>query len=540
MLVRLVLPALLAAALLTPGALRAQAGADSATFVVTLGSDTLAVERFRRTPTRITGELLMRRPVAKLARYELTTSRDGAAERLRVEEWSGLIDTTGAGTRVEAEFGRDSVTVTMPGSGDDTRQRFRATRGMAAYLNPSAALLEPLLRRAREVAGRDDEAELRLFIMPGGPVTARVRWHGRDSAAVTIGGAVIAVRLDRDGRLLRGWVPSQGVRMTRAGDRAAAAAIAEPESPDYSAPPGAPYTAAEVTVPTGPGHVLAGTLTLPKDADGPVPVVVTITGSGAQDRDQRIAGIAGYRPFAELADTLGRRGIGVLRLDDRGIGASTGTMRGATSADFADDVRAALAWLRERDDVDGRRLALVGHSEGGMIAPMVAATDTLLRGIVLMAGPSRTGRRISRAQQRWLIDRDTAVSPERRVRLAEQAAQQADSVAQADRWTAFFFEHDPLPVARRVRTPVLVLQGETDVQITPEQADELADAIRAGGNRDVTVRKFEDTNHLFVADPSGDPLGYARLEDTAVRDEVLGTIADWLARRLRARPSTTP
>ena len=186
--------------------------------------------------------------------------------------------------------------------------------------------------------------------------------------------------------------------------------------------------------------------------------------------------------------------------------------------------------------MDGRRLALVGHSEGALIAPMIAATDSLLRGIVLMAGPSRTGRRISRAQQRWLIDRDTTIPSARRVRLAEQAAQQADSVAQTDRWTAFFFEHDPIPVARRVRTPVLVLQGETDVQITPEQADELAAAFRAGGNRDVTVRKFEDTNHLFLADPSGDPLAYARLEDTSVRREVLGTIADWLARRLRVTP----
>ena len=504
-------------------------GTDSATFLVLVGNDTLAVERYRRTATEVTGELRLRRPAPTLVRYTLATARDGAATRLDLEQWSGVVDTTSAGRRVRVAFGRDSVAVTT--AEDEEGQRYGARRGAAAYVNPSAALLEPVLRRSRAVADGADAAEVPLFVVPGGPVTARVRWHGRDSATVTIGATALVARLDAGGRLLRGWVPAQGVRMVRAG---AATVAAAPAPPDYAPPPGAPYTAEEVRVPTPPGHVLAGTLTLPGDREGPVPVVVTISGSGPHDRDERIARIEGYRPFRQIADTLARRGIGVLRLDDRGTGASGGTFRGATSADFAADVLAALAWLRERDDVDPRRLAVLGHSEGGLVAPLVAAEDTLVRAVVLMAAPSRTGRRISRAQQRWLVERDSSLSAAQRARLAERAAADADSAARADRWTAFWFEHDPLPVARRLRAPVLVLQGETDVQITPDQADELAEAIRAAGNRDVTVRRFPDTNHLFVADPSGDPMGYAALPSVEVRRDVLGAVADWLARRLRA------
>jgi len=136
--------------------------------------------------------------------------------------------------------------------------------------------------------------------------------------------------------------------------------------------------------------VLSGTLTRPRGTGARVPVVVTITGSGPQDRDGRLAGINGYRPFRALADTLGRRGVAVLRFDERGVGGSTGTYAGATTQDFAADVRAALAWLRTRPDVDPRRLALLGHSEGGIVAPMVAATDSVaavvLTGVALAAG----------------------------------------------------------------------------------------------------------------------------------------------------------
>ena len=163
--------------------------------------------------------------------------------------------------------------------------------------------------------------------------------------------------------------------------------------PDYSAPADAPYTAEEVVVKTPAGHTLAGTLTLPKSASRtkPVSAIVTVTGSGPQDRDENI-GLPGFRPFRQIADSLARRGIAVLRMDDRGTGASGGTFKGSTSADFAEDVRAGLAYLRTRPEIRADRLGVLGHSEGAIIAPMVAEKEPTLRAIVLLAGIAQPGR----------------------------------------------------------------------------------------------------------------------------------------------------
>src|SRR6185369_16052339 len=159
---------------------------------------------------------------------------------------------------------------------------------------------------------------------------------------------------------------------------------------DYKAPAGAPFTAEDVTV-EAKGFKLAGTLLTPTTGKPPYPAVVTITGSGQQTRDEYLplAGLEKYRPFRQIAEALAARGIAVLRVDDRGVGKSTGvqSLANATSADFADDVRAQIEYLRHRGDIDPRRIALVGHSEGGMIAPMVAASDPQIAAIVLMAAP---------------------------------------------------------------------------------------------------------------------------------------------------------
>jgi dipeptidyl aminopeptidase/acylaminoacyl peptidase len=306
------------------------------------------------------------------------------------------------------------------------------------------------------------------------------------------------------------------------------------ETPDYSPPADAPYTAQEVTFKTPSGVTLAGTLTLPKvrPARG-APAVVTITGSGTEERDESLPGVQGYRPFRQIADTLGRRGIAVLRLDDRGIGGSDAGPPGATSADFAQDIEAALNYLRTRSDIDATRLALVGHSEGGMIAPMVAAADPKLHAIVLMAGPAHTGRAILAYQQQYAVDSMMKLTGTARDSALRGMAATLDSAAARQPWLKFFIAYDPIATAKRVRQPVLILQGATDRQVTPEQANELAQAFRAGGNRDVTVRFFASTDHLFVADPNGNPSGYARLPSKQVRPEVLGTIADWLVAHLR-------
>ncbi len=321
----------------------------------------------------------------------------------------------------------------------------------------------------------------------------------------------------------------------------AAAAAAQPVTKDgppardYSAPPNAPYTAEDVRVATPAGHVLAGTLTLPRGASRarPVPVVVTVSGSGPQDRDENI-GLPGYLPFRQFADSLGRRGIGVLRMDDRGTGASGGTFRGATSADFAEDVRAGLAYLRTRPEVDASRLAVMGHSEGALIAPMVALKEPSLKAIALLAGIARPGRGTLAYQLRNLLEHDTTLTGARRDSAIAAIPARIDTMAARDPWMKFFLDYDPSATARQVKTPVLIVTGATDQQAAPEQVAEQEAAFRQAGNPDVTARVIPGLNHLFVIDPDGFPLGYAKLPPPVRVDPAfVGLVVDWLASRLR-------
>ncbi|HJR63739.1 MAG TPA: alpha/beta fold hydrolase [Gemmatimonadaceae bacterium] len=317
------------------------------------------------------------------------------------------------------------------------------------------------------------------------------------------------------------------------------AQAARPATPprDYSAPLGAPYTAEDVTVTTPMGHTLAGTLTIPHGASrtSKVPAVVTITGSGPQDRDEMLPTPPGYRPFRQIADSLGRRGIAVLRMDDRGTGQSKGDHSKATSADFAEDIRAGLAYLRTRPEIDAGRLALLGHSEGGLIGPLVAVKEPALKALVIMAGPSWTGRKILDFQLRNLTNNDTTLKGAKKDSVLAAIPGRIDSLKKHNPWMGFFLDHDVLAIARQIKQPALVLVGGTDQQVTPEQAAELAAAIREGGNTDVTAKVFPDVNHLFIYDPVGFPPGYARLTRSAVEPVVIGTVVDWLAARLAAK-----
>ncbi|MCA9261512.1 MAG: alpha/beta hydrolase, partial [Planctomycetales bacterium] len=204
------------------------------------------------------------------------------------------------------------------------------------------------------------------------------------SAGIVFNGVLDEERVILAGTFKQG---SQIIPLTLRRDELAAFLPAPQPKPDYSAPADAPYTAEDVTVKQPAGFMLAGTLTLPKGANeaNPVPAVVTITGTGPQDRDEYL-GLDDYRPFREIADALGRRGIAVLRMDDRGTGESGGTFQGSTSAEFGDDARAGLAYLRTRPEIRTDRLGILGHSEGAVIAPMVAEQEPTLRAIVLLAG----------------------------------------------------------------------------------------------------------------------------------------------------------
>ena len=317
-----------------------------------------------------------------------------------------------------------------------------------------------------------------------------------------------------------------------------AAVIASPPAkpkPDYSAPADAPYTAEEVVVKTPAGHTLAGTLTLPKSASRTqhVSAIVTVTGSGPQDRDENI-GLPGFLPFRQLADALARRGIAVLRMDDRGTGASGGTFKGSTSADFAEDARAGLAYLRTRPEIRADRLGVLGHSEGALIAPMVAEKEPTLRAIVLLAGIAEPGRTALHFQLKNQIEHNTKLTPEMRDSQIANIPKRIDAMMAADPWMKFFLTYDPAPTMRRVKTPVLILTGSRDQQAVPEQVALQEAAFKEGGNTDVTARVLPDLNHLFVHDTDGFPANYAKLPPPIVmQTEVVTMITDWLAQRLR-------
>jgi len=315
----------------------------------------------------------------------------------------------------------------------------------------------------------------------------------------------------------------------------AAIAAAPKPKPDYSAPPDAPYTAEDVTVTTPMGHTLAGTLTLPKTTNKKrrVAAIVTISGSGAQDRDSDL-GFGGYRPFRQLADALARRGIAVLRMDDRGTGASGGTFKGSTSADFAEDIRAGLAYLRTRPEINAKRLGVLGHSEGAVIAPMVADKEPTLRAIVLLAGVAEPARSALAFQIKNLYDRDTKLTPEKRAELTAAIPQRIEGMMAADPWMKFFLTYDPAATMRRVKTPVLILTGQNDKQAVPEQVALQAAAFKEGGNRDVTARVVPGLNHLFVEDADGFPGNYSKLPAPVImRADVVQIITEWLAKMLR-------
>ena len=368
---------------------------------------------------------------------------------------------------------------------------------------------------------------------------------------ITVDGDAVRVEIKSVGAVFEGVLNKEQTELTgkfsqggqeipltfKRSDAAPAAASAAPPKPkpDYSAPADAPYTAEDVVVKTPAGHTLAGTLTLPKGAsrEKPVGAIVTVTGSGAQDRDENI-GLEGFRPFRQIADSLGRRGIAVLRMDDRGTGASGGTFKGSTSADFAEDTRAGLAYLRTRPEIRADRLGVLGHSEGALIAPMVADKESALRAIVLLAGIARPGRTALHFQMKNQVDQNTTLTPEQRESRIAEIPKRIDAMAAADPWMNFFLTYDPAPTMRRVKTPVLILTGSRDQQAVPEEVALQEAAFKEGGNKDVTARVLPDLNHLFVHDTDGFPGNYKKLPPPVmVQADVLTMISDWLAQRLR-------
>lgn len=495
----------------------------------------LGRETFRRTAT--TFESSMELPILSI-RLTSRAEYDAAGHVTRFDLRGFNLATDSLRIAYGVVASRDSLHFTQTGrEGGAAERRWGKAAVVDACTAPQTvagllALVDRALRR--------DTTYHAWGVGEDSAIAITVAFRG-DSARLTSGSFELQAALDPAGRVQAAEIPIQRVRIERweSGDSLAPLPGVRRPPPDYSAPPDAPYTAEEVRVPVQPAagdtFSLAGTLTVPKRRGPPYSAAVMITGSGLEDRDENLWPLVqGYRPFRQIAERLAEAGIAVLRVDDRSFGASGGDARAATTADFAADVAAEVAWLRSRPGIAPGRIALIGHSEGGVIAPMVAAGDSAIAAIVLLAGTAKTGVRVLVDQAVGPITRAPDLAPQRRAELEAEAARAVEAdTAPASPWMRWFRLYDPLPTARQVRQPVLILQGAVDRQVSAGQADTLAEAMRAAGNRDVTEHVFPRLNHLFLVSPTdGSPSEYPALRETSISSDVLDTIADWLARRL--------
>ena len=321
-----------------------------------------------------------------------------------------------------------------------------------------------------------------------------------------------------------------------------------------------PYHEEEISFSNAAAEVsLAGTLTLPKGS-GPFPAALLIVGSGPHDRDEALAN---HRPFLVLADHLTRKGIAVLRYDKRGIGKSRGSADKATTLDLAADAQAAIAYLKTRNEIDPAKIALIGHSEGAMIAPLIASHTKDVAWVVLLAAPATKGEDTLLNQSELIgraggltdeqleasldfdqaaydlvrTEKDTAVLNEKLNGLVKgsglaatmpPAALEPQLRMMESPWFRFFLDYDPLPDLKALQVPVLALYGQKDLQVPvkPNLAL-LQQALQEGGNKDADVRELPELNHLFQHAYAGTPAEYAAIEET-FSPQALQIISDWL------------
>jgi pimeloyl-ACP methyl ester carboxylesterase len=321
-----------------------------------------------------------------------------------------------------------------------------------------------------------------------------------------------------------------------------------------------PYKEEELTFPNAKAKIsLAGTLTLPS-GPGPFPAAILISGSGPHDRDESLVG---HRPFLVLADHLTRKGIAVLHFDKRGIGKSTGDFASGTMEDFTGDTEAALAYLNTRKEIDPKKIGLIGHSEGGLIAPLVATNSPTVAWIVLLAAPGLKGEDVLLLQSELILrtagvndgevartlafnkqtyaivrqEKDPAVLEAKLNELVQStstgaalppAAVQAQVRLLVSPWFRFFLDYDPVPTLQKTLCPLLALNGEKDLQIPPkENLAKIQKALQDAGNHDFQTTELPGLNHLFQHAPTGSPTEYAGILET-MAPEAMNAVSDWV------------
>jgi hypothetical protein len=395
--------------------------------------------------------------------------------------------------------------------------------------------------------------------------------YGLPVGDVTIDGKAVKLALPTVNGMLTGTLDDSGKVITGRWDQGGASlpiTLSLSDTPilpvkrHQTPEPPFPYTETNVTFPSlANGVILAGTLVVPK-GPGPFPAVIFISGSGGQDRDETLLG---HKPFQVLADQLARLGIASLRYDDRGIGKSTGNQATGTSKDFADDAEGAFRFLRTAANIKRNKVGFIGHSEGGIIAPMVAARNADVAFVVMLAGSGVPGQDVilkqSEAIMKTMKASPTEIQRSRDFQLkmfaalkaviqknpnnpdpkmlmaaltkqtdsliaslpdtqrveAEKNRKMVDAQVQqyASPWFRYFLTYDPRTALRKIKVPVLVMNGEKDVQVIASQnVPEIEKALRVGGNQRVTVRMMPGLNHLFQHAVTGSPQEYGTIDET--------------------------
>ena len=301
--------------------------------------------------------------------------------------------------------------------------------------------------------------------------------------------------------------------------------------------------------------ILSGTFTRPIKT-GAYPTVILISGSGPQNRDEELFG---HKPFLVLADYLTKNGIAVLRYDDRGVGKSTGDFKNATTLDFAEDVASAISYLKTRNDVNASKIGLIGHSEGGLIAPMVAATNKEIGFIVLLAGPALPGNKLLLLQKQKIetamgvpsmeIAQGQKVFSDIYKIMAKNKGAEAIKtylsslkelpfstdqintiISQLDSpWMRFYINYDPSVALLKTKCALFALNGEKDLQVPcSENLNEMRTIMSKTKNKNVQFKSYPKLNHLFQTSNTGTINEYPLIEET-IATQVLQDISTWIA-----------